>query len=47
MVMPEVVEYPDSGKFGLMSRQTTADGSPRLVRHVSRADAGADYWEGE
>jgi uncharacterized cupin superfamily protein len=47
LVYPETVEYPDSGKIALMSRQTAPDGSMRLVRHVARADASVDYWEGE
>jgi uncharacterized cupin superfamily protein len=47
LVYPETVEYPDSRKIALMSRQVAPDGSPRLVRHVSRADASVDYWEGE
>ena len=47
LVYPEIVEYPDSGKLSLMSRQTAPDGSARMVRHVARADASVDYWEGE
>lgn len=47
LITPETVEYPDSNKIALLSRQTAPDGSPRLVRHVARADAGVDYWEGE
>jgi uncharacterized cupin superfamily protein len=35
---PEAVEYPDSGKVGVMG--------PGL-RHMLRTDAGIDYWEGE
>src|SRR6187551_3707032 len=33
MIYPEVVEYPDSRKLGMMSRQTAPDGSPRVTRH--------------
>jgi uncharacterized cupin superfamily protein len=44
---PEVVEYPDSGKLGMMSRQTAPDGSPRVTRHVTRSAASVDYWDGE
>jgi uncharacterized cupin superfamily protein len=47
MVYPEVVEYPDSAKIALISRQPAADGSQRLVRHVTRTDASVDYWDGE
>lgn len=35
---PEVCEYPDSGKVGIFT--------PGL-RHLSRRDAGLDYWDGE
>jgi uncharacterized cupin superfamily protein len=47
MIMPEAVEYPDSGKVAVMSRQTAPDGSLRVVRHVSRPDQAVDYWDGE
>jgi uncharacterized cupin superfamily protein len=47
MITPEVLEYPDSGKLALISRQPAADGSQRVVRHVGRAGAGLDYWDGE
>jgi len=45
---PEIAEYPDSGKFGVLAELTPdADGAPRPFRFVSRADNGLDYWEGE
>ncbi len=47
LIVPETVEYPDSGKIALMSWQTAPDGTVRMVRHVSRADASVDYWDGE
>lgn len=47
MVSPETVEYPDSGKVALISRQNAPDGSLRLVRHVARQGDSVDYWEGE
>jgi uncharacterized cupin superfamily protein len=34
----EVCEYPDSGKIGAYARG---------LRHMTRAGAGVDYWEGE
>jgi uncharacterized cupin superfamily protein len=37
--VPEIVEYPDSGKVGI----TTGQGRPRLLR----ADAEIGYWDGE
>lgn len=47
MLTPEAVEYPDSKKVALLSRQTAPDGSPRLVRHIGRSDTSIDYWDGE
>jgi uncharacterized cupin superfamily protein len=47
MVTPETVEYPDSNKVALLSRQTAPDGSMRLVRHIGRPDSSIDYWDGE
>jgi uncharacterized cupin superfamily protein len=35
---PEIAEYPDSGKFGVL-----AEG----FRFVDRPDGGVDYWDGE
>ena len=46
---PEVAEYPDSGKYGVFSVLTDADGKAETMRLVFR-DGGAgmaDYWEGE
>jgi uncharacterized cupin superfamily protein len=47
MITPETVEYPDSGKIALLSRQPVADGSTRLVRHIGRPGDSVDYWDGE
>lgn len=47
MIYPEVVEYPDSGKVGVMSRQPQRDGAPRVTRVITRTEASLDYWEGE
>jgi uncharacterized cupin superfamily protein len=45
---PEIAEYPDSGKFGVLAEYPPgADGKPRGFRFVGRADASLDYWEGE
>jgi uncharacterized cupin superfamily protein len=45
---PEVAEYPDSGKFGLLAEfPPGADGKPQTMRFVGRAEASLDYWEGE
>jgi uncharacterized cupin superfamily protein len=47
MITPETVEYPDSGKVALLSRQTAPDGSQRMVRHIGRSETSIDYWDGE
>lgn len=45
-LVPEVVEYPKSGKFGVLMEKTTAEGM-KPVRFVGRLDESKDYWEGE
>jgi uncharacterized cupin superfamily protein len=47
MIVPETVEYPDSGKIATYSRQTAPDGSMRIVRQIGRPESSVDYWEGE
>jgi uncharacterized cupin superfamily protein len=47
LLTPEIVEYPDSGKFGTILRRKLPDGSVRVLRHVDREGTGLDYWEGE
>lgn len=47
MLTPEVVEYPDSGKVALLSRQIAADGTPRRVVNIGRPESSIDYWDGE
>jgi uncharacterized cupin superfamily protein len=47
MITPETVEYPDSGKVALLSRQTAPDGSMRVVRHIGRPETSIDYWDAE
>ena len=46
---PEVAEYPDSDKIGVIMEQgADEDGMPRVQRLMMNADAtGVDYWEGE
>jgi uncharacterized cupin superfamily protein len=48
MMAPEVAEYPDSGKFAVMSG-TAPGGDPaaRRLWHIGRREDGRDYWEGE
>jgi len=47
-LMPEIAEYPDSGKFGVLADfGPDANGKPQLFRHLARPDTGLDYWDGE
>lgn len=41
---PEVVEYPDSGKFGVSS---FAGKDRPTVRFLGRTETSLDYWDGE
>ncbi len=45
---PEIAEYPDSGKFGVLAELAGAPGEkPQQFRFVGRDDRQVDYWEGE
>ena len=45
---PEIAEYPDSGKFGVLAEYPAdANSAPRGFRFVGRAEQSANYWEGE
>jgi uncharacterized cupin superfamily protein len=45
---PEVCEYPDTGRFGLLAEMPgAADGKPRELRFMGRAGASLEYWQGE
>jgi uncharacterized cupin superfamily protein len=44
---PEVAEYPDSGKFGLLADLADGEGASRRFLHIGREGEGLDYWEGE
>lgn len=44
---PDVVEYPDSGKFAAMAVFPGADWTRAHLRFVGRAEESRDYWEGE
>jgi uncharacterized cupin superfamily protein len=48
MMSPEVAEYPDSGKFGVMSGSAPGgDAATRRLWHIGRREDVRDYWEGE
>jgi len=45
---PEVCEYPDSGKFGVVAEYPPgADGKPQVFRYVGKPEIASGYWEGE
>lgn len=45
---PEIAEYPDSGKFGVLAEYPSGtDGQPRGFRFVGRESLAIDYWDGE
>ncbi|MBI3706783.1 MAG: cupin domain-containing protein [Proteobacteria bacterium] len=47
-ILPEMVDYPDSGKFGVATELQGADGKPQMTRFLGRAPASQpDYWDGE
>jgi len=48
MELPEVVEYPDSGKLAVTAG-THGGRPPSLdsIRHITRVKDGVDYWDGE
>jgi uncharacterized cupin superfamily protein len=43
---PEVVEYPDSGKYLAMAKGTLG-GQTHVFDRVHREKDGLDYWDGE
>lgn len=45
---PEVVDYPESGKFGVrLDLPAGPDGKTSMFRFIGKAQASGDYWEGE
>lgn len=45
---PEIAEYPDSDKFGVLAHFTDGSGGqPRMFYHIGREGEGLGYWEGE
>ena len=46
-LMPEICDYPDSGKFLVTERLRNADGTVSGFRHIGRPESALDYWEGE
>jgi len=47
-ITPEVVDYPDSGKFGVLAElPADADGKPQRFVFIGRDNQSMSYWEGE
>jgi uncharacterized cupin superfamily protein len=46
-ISPEIAEYPDTGKFGVLAQFEDDAGAKQMFRFVGRPDRGVDYWEGE
>lgn len=44
---PEIAEYPDSGKFGVLAELADGEDESRMFYHIGREGEGLDYWEGE
>ena len=44
MRSPELVEYPDSGKFQAIS---SGPGTGQRMRYIGRAETSLTYWDGE
>ncbi len=45
---PEIAEYPDSGKFGVLAEYAPGpDGKPQGFRFVGKESLNVNYWEGE
>ena len=46
---PEIAEYPDSDKIGVLARfPAKDDGNPTIMRYIIRDEADVtDYWDGE
>jgi uncharacterized cupin superfamily protein len=45
---PEIAEYPDSGKFGVLAEYPAGpDGKPQVFRFIGREEQSINYWEGE
>jgi uncharacterized cupin superfamily protein len=45
---PEIAEYPDSKKFGVMHIEgADASGKPKMLRFLGRLEQSLGYWDGE
>jgi len=46
-ITPEIVDYPNSRKFGILAEFPTAAGNTQRFVFLGRAGESLDYWEGE
>ena len=45
---PEIAEYPDTGKFGVLAEfPAGAESKPQMFRFVGRENLAVNYWDGE
>jgi len=44
---PELVDYPDSNKFGVLAELAGPEGKPQIWRFVGRQEGNLNYWDGE
>ena len=44
---PELVDYPESNKFGVLAEVIGPDGKPQPWRFMGRAEGNLNYWDGE
>lgn len=45
---PDIAEYPNTGKYGVLAQFPGSDGKPEPMRFIVRSPASEDeYWEGE
>ncbi|SNY93772.1 Uncharacterized conserved protein, cupin superfamily [Cohaesibacter sp. ES.047] len=47
LLQPEVVEYPDSGKFVVIARSEDGSLHKAEFKHIGRLSDAYDYWDGE
>ena len=47
MEYPEIADYPESGKFGVIHRSTGEGDKPQVFRFLGRPDASLGYYDGE
>jgi uncharacterized cupin superfamily protein len=44
---PDLVDYPESNKFGVLAELAGPDGKPKVWRFLGRAESSLNYWDGE